>query len=73
MMEVVLEENGLKDFIDTDIPKPTTTDSKIIDAWKRKVAKVRRILLEGVQDNIFSSLHGNVTPYAMWKALADSF
>ena len=25
-MEVVLEENGLKEFVDNDIPKPTTAD-----------------------------------------------
>ena len=33
------------------------------------MAKARRILLKGVQDNIVSSLHGKVTPYAMWNAL----
>ena len=31
------------------------------------------ILLEGVRDHIVSSLHGKVTPYAMWKALTDLF
>ena len=38
-----------------------------------KVAKSKRILLEGVQDHIVSSLHGKVTPYAMWKDLIDLF
>ena len=37
------------------------------------VAKVRRILLEGVRDHIVSSLHGKATTYAMWKALRDLF
>jgi hypothetical protein len=48
MMEVVLEDNGLKDYIDRDVPKPDATDTANLDAWKKKVAKARRILLEGV-------------------------
>jgi hypothetical protein len=47
-MEAVLEDNGLKDYIDKDVPKPDVTKTTNIDAWKKKVAKVRRILLEGV-------------------------
>ena len=47
-MEVVLEDNGLKEFIDNGIPKPTTVDAQLLHAWQKKVGKVRRILLEGV-------------------------
>ena len=47
-MEAVLEDNGLKEFIDNDIPKPTRIDAQLLDAWKKKVEKARRILLEGV-------------------------
>jgi hypothetical protein len=64
-MEVVIEDNGLKDFIDGDVPKPAATDLANLDAWKKKVAKVRRIMLEGVRDHIVSSLHGKATPHAM--------
>ena len=60
-MEVVLEDNGLKEFIGIDIPKPTSTDVALIDAWQKKVAKTRTILLEGVRDHIVSSLHGKAT------------
>ena len=49
-MEVVLEYNGLKEIIDKNFPKP---DAANLDAWKKKVEKVRRILLEGVRDHIF--------------------
>jgi hypothetical protein len=73
MMEAVLEDNGLKDYIDKDVPKPDVTDNANLDAWKKKVAKARRILLEGVQDHIVSSLHGKTTPHAMWKVLMDLF
>ena len=44
-MEAVLEDNGLKEFIDNDIPKPATTDAQLLYAWHKKVEKTRRILL----------------------------
>jgi hypothetical protein len=72
-MEAVLEDNGLKEFIDKDVPKPDVADVENLDAWQKKVAKARRILLEGVRDHIVSSLHGKFTPYAMWKTLVDIF
>ena len=62
-MEAVLEDNGLKEFVDTDVQKPT--DAAEVDAWQKKMVKCRRILLEGVKDHIVSSLHGKATPYLM--------
>ena len=47
-MEAVLEDNGLKEFIDHDILKPPTYDAKDLDEWRKCVAKARRIILEGV-------------------------
>jgi hypothetical protein len=72
-MEEVLEDNDLKEFIDKDVPKPDAVDAANIDAWQKKVEKVRRILLEGVRDHIVSNIHGKSTPYAMWKTLIDLF
>ena len=72
-MEVVLEDNGLKEFIDSDVPKLRSSDAALLDAWKKKTAKTRRILLEGVKDHIVSSLHEKATPFLMWKALTDLF
>ena len=72
-MEVVLEDNGLKEFIDSDVPKPDSSDAVGLDAWKKKVAKKRRILLEGVKDHIVSRIHGKDTPFLMWKDLTDFF
>ena len=72
-MEEVLEDNGLKEFIDSDVPKPGSSDAALLDAWKMKIEKTRRTMLEGVKDNIASSLHGKATPFAMWKALKDLF
>ena len=64
-MESVLEDNGLKEFIDSDVPKPTSTDVALLDAWQKKVVKTRRILLEGVRYHIVSSLDGKATPFVM--------
>ena len=69
----MLEHNGLKEFIDSDVPKPTSTDATLLDTQQKKVAKMRRILLEGVRDHIVSRLHGKATPFSMWKALTDLF
>jgi hypothetical protein len=64
-MEVVLEENGLKDFIDQEVPKSVTSNATELAEWKKCVARARRILLEGVRDHIVSSLHGKETPFLM--------
>ena len=72
-MEGVLEDNGLKEFIDSDVPKLGSSNVALLDAWKRKRAKTRRILLEGVKDHIVSILHEKATPFLTWKALIDLF
>eukprot|EP00253_Pinus_taeda_P034689 PITA_34689 len=66
-MEATLEDNGLKDFIDQEVPKLTNATQLV--EWKKCVARARRILLEGVRDHIVSSLHGKETPFSMWKTL----
>ena len=70
-MEALLDDNGLKEFIDAEVPKPT--DAAQVEAWQKKTTKCRRILLEGVKNHIVSSLHGKYSPYLMWKALTDLF
>ena len=45
-MEVVLEDNGLKEFIDSNVPKTTSSDVALLDAWQKKTSKTRRILLK---------------------------
>ena len=47
-VEAMLEDNGLKEFIDKDIPKPPTIDAQDLAEWNKCVEKVRRIILEGV-------------------------
>ena len=72
-MEAVLEDNGLKEFIDSDVPKSGSSDVSLLDAWQKNTTKTRRILLEGVKDHILSNLHRKATPFLMWKALRDLF
>ena len=31
-MDVVLEDNGLKDFIDSNVPKPRSSNTALLDA-----------------------------------------
>ena len=70
-MEAVLDDNGLKEFIEAEVPKPI--DAAQVEAWQKKMEKCRRILLEGVKDHIVSSMHGKYSPYLMWKSLTDLF
>ena len=72
-MEAVLDDNGLKEFIDAEFLRPTSTDAAILDAWKKKTAKCQRIMLEGVKDHIVSSIHGKASPLLMWKASTTLF
>ena len=72
-MEAMLEDNGLKEFIDAEIPKLASSDAAALDAWQKKTTKCRRIMLEGVKDYIVSSLHGKASPFLMWKYLTDLF
>ena len=69
----MLEDNGLKEFVEQAIPKAAATDAHNFADWKKCVAKVRQIILEGFQDHIFSSLHGKETMHAMWKTLMDLY
>ena len=38
-MEAVLDENGLKEFIDAEIPKPASSDAAALDSWQKKTTK----------------------------------
>lgn len=38
-MEVVLEDNGQKEFIDEEVANPATTNAHNLEEWKKCVAK----------------------------------
>lgn len=72
-MEVVLDDNGLLEYIKTDVAKPQGSNAQNFPQWKKDVAKARRITLEGVRDHILSNLHGKETPFATWKEMKELF
>ena len=72
-MEAVLEDNGLKYFINLEVPTPAVANAQELAEWKKCVARARRILLEGVRDHIVSSLHGKETSFSIWKKLKDLY
>ena len=72
-MEAILDDNGLLEYIKTKVAKPLEYVAQSLAQWKKDVAKVRRIILEGVWDHIVSNLHGKETLFAMWKALIELF
>eukprot|EP00253_Pinus_taeda_P004877 PITA_04877 len=73
MMEVVLEDNGLKEFVEQAIPKPIATDTQNLTEWRKGVAKERRIILEGVRDLLSRVFMKKETSHAMWKTLTDLY
>ena len=38
-MEAVLDDNGLLEFVEKEIPKPTSNDAAVVEAWRKKQAK----------------------------------
>jgi len=72
-MEAILEDNGLKDFNDQEVPKPVVANAAELAECNKCVARARRILLEGVRDHIIWSLHGKEILFSTWKKLKDLY
>lgn len=56
-MEVVLDENGFLEYVKIDISRPPTIYVPNLPWWKKYLAKMMIIILEGVWDDIVSNLH----------------
>lgn len=48
LMDTILGYNGLQDYIKKYVVNPPTVNAKDFTQWKKDVAKVRGIILEGV-------------------------
>lgn len=72
-IEAVLDDNGLLEYIKRYVEKQVEYNAHNIAQWNKDVAKVRRIILEGVHDHIVTHLHGKETHYAMRRALTNIF
>lgn len=57
----------------TNITQLTIVDVQNLIQWKKYVAMVRRIILEGVQEHIVSKIHGKETPFTTWKKITEIF
>ena len=66
-------KTGVLEYTKTDIPKLVVLDAHQLAQWNKDTAKERRIILDRVRDHIISNLHGNETPFSMWKELTDIF
>jgi len=72
-MESMFEENGVLEYVKTDIMKPPQSHAQQLTQWKKDVAKGKKTLLEGVRDHVVSNIHGKKTPFAMWKIVTELF
>ena len=69
IMEVVLDDNGVLEYTQSDMPKPTASDAQQLAQGKKDIAKARRIILEGLRGHMVLILHGKKIAYEMWKTL----
>ena len=68
---VVLEEYDLEAYVKSVVVVPTDNDQK--KKYKAKQGKEKRIILEGVQDNVVSHLQCKDTAEEMWEALSSLY
>lgn len=65
-VEEVFNENGLLKYIKRDVTEPRESYAHNLAQWEKDVAKVSRVILEGVLDHIATNIHGEENPYTMW-------
>jgi len=70
-MEVILDENEVCEYTQTDIRKLVASDDQALSQLKKDATKSRRIILDSVRDHVVSNLHGKETPFAIWKTPLD--
>ena len=66
-MEVVLNKNVLLEYVKIAIAKPYASDTQNLAQWKKYVAKMMRIILDGFLDHIVLNIHGKETCFEMWN------
>jgi hypothetical protein len=65
---LVLEENGLKGFIEADIPKPEGDEDK--PKHKKSLVKAKRIIVDSIKDHLIPHVSSLKTPKKMFDALS---
>lgn len=72
-MEFVLDDNGVWEYTQINIPKLATLDAQALSQWNKDTIRAKRIILEGVIDHVVSNLKEKETHFSMWKNLIDLF
>lgn len=68
MIALLLEENEICDIVEKTQNLPTNVT--LMDAYKKKNVKARRIILDAVKDHIIFHVTENKNAYKMWESLA---
>jgi hypothetical protein len=68
---LVLMENGIWEFSNTQITPPTDATDLVIH--NQRDVKSRHIILDGVKDHLIPHLSGKKTARDMWEALKSLF
>ena len=67
-MSFLLDEHDLKTFIDSVVPVPADPDP--LKAYKKDMAKAKRLILNRVRDHVVCHIASKGTTKEMWDALA---
>ncbi|KAH9321246.1 hypothetical protein KI387_015885, partial [Taxus chinensis] len=70
-LSLLLEENGIKDYVTTVVTVPT--DATQLAAYKKEDAKARRIVLDGVKDHIVPHISELDMAKKMWDAILNLY
>ena len=65
---LVLEENNLEGFIETNIPKPKEEEAKA--KHKKSLVKTKRIVADSIKDHLIPHVSSLKTPKQMFDALS---
>ena len=63
----VLDEPDALDIVEKTVTIPT--DATQLAAFKRKNAKAKRLILDGIKDHVIPHVRGKDHAFEMWEAL----
>ena len=67
-MSFLLDEFALKAYIDNVVVVPR--DADLLKEYRKEMARVKRLIVDGVRDHVVSHIAGKDTAKQMWDALA---
>ena len=70
-ISLLLEENGIKDYVTSVVPIPT--DATQLVAYKKDIAKARRIILDHVNDHIVPHISGLDMAKKIWDTILNMY